>query len=588
MLQLSANMGILIDFERVSFQYSAGDGTIHPAVQDLSLQIAEGEFVAVVGANGSGKSTFSRLINGLLVPTQGTVRVLGQDTRIPGNRAAIHAAVGMVFQFPEDQIVSTTVEEDVAFGPENLALPPAEIRARVDEALREVGLEEMRRRPPHLLSAGQTQRLALAGVLAMRPRCIVFDEASTMLDPAGRRALMETMQRLHQAGTTIVFITHFMDEAVQAERVIVLDHNRLVLDGAPADIFSDPQRLTQLHLDLPAAGGIAAALKIVFPNLPDGLFTLPALFRALPVYSGGAQVEAAGLAPEQLSPLIVVDHLGHVYLRGTPLEHRALLDVSLQVNPGEAHGLLGKTGSGKSTLLQHLNSLIRPQEGSVRVANFNLGDLRLDRRQVVQKVGLVFQNPETQFFETFVGDEIAYGPRQLKIQEPLAQRVRWAMDQVGLDFAAFKDRPLYGLSGGERRKVALASTLALRPSILLLDEPTAGLDPYSRRELLEKLTQMRASGMTLVLSSHQMEDLAMLADRLTVFSKGRVALQGSAAEVFSQGESLQGYGMDLPAAVQVAQALREKGWPIPQQILTTEALVQDLLVRTAGRNHERI
>jgi energy-coupling factor transport system ATP-binding protein len=574
MLKLDSEMGPLIDFDHVSFRYVTAQGPEIPALRDLSLSIAEGEFVAVVGANGSGKSTFARLVSALLLPDEGVVRLDGLDTRRPENRARIHTKVGMVFQFPEDQVISTTVQEDVAFGPENMALPPEEIRSRVEAALREVNLWEMRNRSPHLLSAGQTQRLALAGVLAMRPRCIVFDEASTMLDPSGRIMLLEAMQRLNREGITIILITHFMEEAAMARRMVVLNHGQVALDGTPAEVFADQDRLTALRLDLPPAVRAAAAVRASLPDFPEGLLTPAQVVAALPDFPGpmGGVDELSAGREEEARPIIEVSGLGFTYMRDTPLAQRALDNVDLRVGEGQVHGLIGMTGSGKSTLMQHLNALLYPQEGQVRVAEFNLSDAKVDRRQVVRKVGLVFQNPEMQFFEHFTGDEIAYGPRQLKIEETLADRVRWAMEQVGLDFATYKDRPLFTLSGGERRKVALASTLALKPDILLLDEPTAGLDPASRRDLLDKLLAMRDSGLTLVLSSHQMGDLARLARSLTVFSHGHNVLSGPTVDVFEQRDALREYGLEAPVAAQVVVALRARGWPLPQGIMTAEAL----------------
>lgn len=574
----------LIAFDSVSFQYRTPDGQEIPAINNISLSIEEGEFVAVIGANGSGKSTFARLVNGLLTPSAGAVRIAGLDTRQPGDRARIHALAGMVFQFPEDQIVSTTVEEDAAFGPENMALPPGEIRRRVEEALREVGLWEMRSRSPHMLSAGQVQRLALAGVLALRPRCILFDEASTMLDPQGRIALQEIMQRLNREGITIITITHYMEEAVLAKRVIVFDRGQVAVDGPPAQVYADPERLAALRLDLPPAVRAAAAVRASVPGLPAGLLTPADLLAALPAFPGQSLQLPDGHEPEMEEPLpfIQVEGLGYTYMRGTPQAQRALEDVSLRVGEGQAHGLVGMTGSGKSTLLQHLNALLRPQEGIVRAAGFDLADPGIDRRQVVRRVGLVFQNPEMQFFEHYVGDEIAYGPRQLKCEEPLAARVRWAMAQVGLDFETFKDRPLFTLSGGERRKAALASTLALKPAALLLDEPTAGLDPTARRDLLEKLRAMRDAGMTLVLSSHQMGDLARITRSLTVMFRGRSVLTGPTGRVFTRHETLHGYSLEPPVATQAAAGLREKGWPISGEIMTAEALEEAVRAAVKG------
>lgn len=574
-------------FEDVSYQYPSGQGRGDssagiPALSHVSIQIFPGEFVACIGANGSGKSTFARLADALLLPQAGSVRVSGFDTRQKENRYQIHAKVGVVFQFPEDQIVSTTVEEDVAFGPENMALPAHEIRERVDRALNEVDLWEVRRRPPHLLSAGQIQRLALAGVLAMNPACIIFDEASTMIDPSGRRMLMEAMQRLHRQGTTILFITHFMEEAALADRILVFERGRLALDSTPVDIFSDPGRLAQLGLDLPPAGRTARGLKKVLPVIPAGIFRMEDLLSALPAYPGRRSV--VGQKPAETMPagkaLIDVDRLGYIYMRGTPVEKRALEAVSLSVPAGQARGLMGMTGSGKSTLMQHLNGLLRPQEGSVRVGDFRLGDAGIDRREVVRQVGLVFQNPEAQFFEYYVGDEIAFGPRQLKIAAPgnplLAERVRSAMEKVGLDFEKYKDRPLSRLSGGERRKVALASTLALQPSVLLLDEPTAGLDPRSRQDLLDHLCEMRNSGITILFSSHRMGDIAALTQAVTVMDKGKIGLDGPTAEIFSDRAALMKFGLDLPAAAQAAKGLRERGWPISAGILTVDALADEV------------
>ena len=587
-------------FDRVSFRYESGDGTSIPALKEISLTITEGEMVAIVGANGSGKSTFARLCSALLLPAEGVVRVDGLDTQRPENRARVHARVGMVFQFPEDQIVSTTVEEDVAFGPENLGMPPQEIRKRVEGALRDTGMWEVRQRPPHLLSAGQTQRVALAGVLAMKPRCVVFDEASTMLDPKGRETMIEAMQRLNREGVTVLFVTHFMEEAVLAKRIIAFERGRVALDGTPAQVFADPARLAALRLDLPPAMRLATAFydvlpRIGLPDLPRPVLTVPELIDAIPEYTGTNLPEELEILPARnvTPPVIEVEALGYSYMRGTPLAHRALNGANLRVAAGEVHGLLGMTGSGKSTLLQHLNGLMRPQEGTVRVAAFDLNDPRVARREVVRHVGLVFQNPEAQFFEHYVGDEIAFGPIQIfgnddEAMKEVSARVRWAMEHVGLDFATFKDRPLFALSGGERRKVALASTLALQPRILLLDEPTAGLDPHSRRDLLEKLSAMRASGMTLTLSSHQMGDMARLADSLTVFSQGRDVLTGTTSEVFAQLDELREYGMDAPVGAKVAAAMRDKGWPVPMRIIALDDLAGWIHRLGEGAANERV
>ncbi len=570
----------LIAIDHVGFEYTIPGGKTIPALRDISLKIEEGEYIAIVGANGSGKTTLARHFNALLIPTSGKLTVAGWDTRERSNHQNIRKAVGMVFQFPEDQIVATVVEQDVAFGPENLGLEPAEIRKRVDEALKEVDLWEQRLRPPHLLSAGQMQRVALAGALAMQPRCIVFDETTAMLDPAGRRMVLENMDRLHGNGMTIISITHFMDEAARADRVIVLSHGEIAMDGTPQQVFSNANQLAGLGLDIPPAARIARELRPYLPMLGDQLLTAELLIDAIPPFMHTSESvvypSLNDFVDHQIRPIIQVKNLGHTYLSGTPLSYRALNDISLQVNEKSAFGIVGATGSGKSTLLQHLNGLLLPQEGSVRVGPYDLGSPKVDIKAVRRLAGLVFQIPETQLFEQYVGDEIAYGPRLLGVKEELREQVRWAMELVGLDFDLYKDRLTFTLSGGERRKVALASVLALKPEILLLDEPAAGLDPASRRELLDKLKQMQSQGITLVFSSHQMEDMAVLAEQLTVVNKGQDVLTGSTREVFSQSERLKELGLEPPIVTRVADGMRKQGWPLSAGITRRALLIEEV------------
>jgi energy-coupling factor transport system ATP-binding protein len=251
----------LIDVRDLTHVYHKGTAQEVCALERVSLTVGHGEFVAIVGGNGSGKSTLAKHLNALLLPTEGTVLVEGLDTRDPLSVWEIRRRVGMVFQNPDNQIVATVVEEDVAFGPENLGVPPHEIARRVEEALRTVGLLDLRRREPHLLSGGQKQRVAIAGILAMRPDCIVFDEATTMLDPEGRREVLETAHRLRsEEGLTILHITHNMEEAATADRVIVLGDGRIALDGPPAEVFADVDRLRRLRLGPPEVAELAGCL----------------------------------------------------------------------------------------------------------------------------------------------------------------------------------------------------------------------------------------------------------------------------------------------------------------------------------------
>jgi energy-coupling factor transporter ATPase len=302
-----------------------------------------------------------------------------------------------------------------------------------------------------------------------------------------------------------------------------------------------------------------------------------------------AQLIARTQRPISISPLspanghenqdavIRIHQLEHFYLRGLPLQARALDHVDFDVANGSSMGLIGPTGSGKSTLMQHLNGLLRPQSGTVKVGPHDLGDPNADLRTVRRMVGLVFQQPEDQLFEQYVGDDIAFGPRQYGLsREQVRERVRWAMDLVGLGFDEFKDRMTGALSGGERRRAALAGVFALHPQILVADEPTAGLDPHARSEVLGILQHLHSEGTTLVIASHRMDDIATLCDHVTALDSGRVFSVGTLRETYSQPTLLQSHGLDVPPVAQVAQALRDQGWQIPSGVLFANELVAAL------------
>jgi energy-coupling factor transporter ATPase len=264
----------MITLESVYHTYDAEQPHPVMALRDIDLHIQPGEYVVIIGRNGSGKSTLAKHLNALLLPSQGEVFIEGMNTKDPQHLTAIRHTVGMVFQVPDNQLVATVVEEDVAFGPENMGLPHRELRERVDEALTVVDMLEYRDRPPHMLSAGQKQRVAIAGAIAMRPACLVLDEATAMLDPRGRREVLGTAQRLHGQGITILAITHFMHEAVEGSRVIVLDQGTIAMDGTPRDVFSKPDRLRQLGLDVPPVTQLAERIHRRQPAFPTPLLSV--------------------------------------------------------------------------------------------------------------------------------------------------------------------------------------------------------------------------------------------------------------------------------------------------------------------------
>ncbi len=289
----------MITVEDLVYVYGSGRESGARALAGVSLVVEPGEFVVIIGHNGSGKSTLAKHFNALLLPTSGSVRVKGMKTSDPRNLWTIRQTVGMVFQNPDNQIVATTVEEDVAFGPENLGVPSGEIRKRVEEALECVDMAEYRRHAPHHLSGGQKQRVAIAGVIAMRPECIVLDEPTAMLDPSGRRDVMATIRRLNkEEGITVVLITHFMNEAVQGDRVVVMEAGRIVMDGSPRDVFRQVERVKALHLDVPQVTELAFELNKRGAGLPEGVLTVEELADAITAAAAARGEDAPRAHPQ--------------------------------------------------------------------------------------------------------------------------------------------------------------------------------------------------------------------------------------------------------------------------------------------------
>ena len=276
-------MNTMIECRNLIFKYTAGENQEEKiAINDVNLQIKEGEFIAILGHNGSGKSTMAKHMNALLIPTEGKMLVNKMDTSDMNNLWNIRETAGMVFQNPDNQLVATIVEEDVAFGTENLGVPPEEIRKRVDEALERVGMSEYKRHAPHLLSGGQKQRIAIAGILAMKPKCIIFDEPTAMLDPSGRKEVLDTIIDLNKNyGITVILITHYMDEAAKADRIVVMDKGKLILDGKPRDVFSNVEKMKSIGLDVPQVTELSYELQKAGINIDTRILDVNEMVNAI-------------------------------------------------------------------------------------------------------------------------------------------------------------------------------------------------------------------------------------------------------------------------------------------------------------------
>ena len=566
------------------------------ALDDVSIEIEEGSFVCVLGHNGSGKSTLAKLLNGLTLPSEGTVLISGKDTKDAEKLWDIRKETGMVFQNPDNQIVASVVEEDVGFGPENIGVPTEEIWQRVEDALQAVQMSAYRLKSPNRLSGGQKQRVAIAGTMAMLPRCIVLDEPTAMLDPSGRAEVIRTVRRLNQEKkVTIVLITHYMEETVDADRIIVMDQGKIVMDGTPRQVFTEVESLKRIRMDVPEVTELAWKLKQAGMPLPDGVLTraelVTILKKLLPKQAEFAP-DFVKDAPEHLEitdPILRVEKLSHIYQQGTAMESYALRDLNFEVQRGIVTAVIGHTGSGKSTLTQHLNGLLRGSEGDIlyrfrdglsKAQQDNVGGTEgagkaggqadrdfvsiysegFDMKGLRFKVGLVFQYPEYQLFEVDVITDVMFGPKNQGLSEEEARaRAEQALRRVGLSEDNWKKSP-FELSGGQKRRVAIAGVLAMEPEILILDEPTAGLDPAGRDDLFRQIQALHEeAGMTILLVSHSMDDVARYAKDILVLDHGELKMHGTPQEVFRRYKELEEMGLGAPQMIYLIHELKDVG-----------------------------
>lgn len=565
---VAAGAEVPVRLDHVTLRY--GDSL---ALDDVTLEVCRGERVCVLGANGSGKSTLASVICGLLAPDEGDVELAGHAVCTGGvpDLAAYRDArrqLGLVFQNPDDQIVTSVVADDVAFGPENLGVPRAQIAARVARELRCVAMEKYAHADPSRLSGGQRQRVCIAGALTMEPAVLVLDEPSSLLDVRGRAAIMRVMGRLAAAGATLVHVTHFMDEALAADRVVVMQHGHVALEGTPNEVFAakNAQVIEALGLEMPFEARLAVALRQA--GAAGGAIAAP---------GAPSDEKPAACAPAAEPLAILARDLGFSY----GPDAQALDGVSLEVPARATTAIVGQTGSGKSTLLRLLCGLEAADAGSLTVCGINAATKR-GRRQVRRAVGYVMQHPERQLFAQTVAEDVAFGPRNQGLSAAeVERRVAHALDLVGL--ADRRDASPFELSGGQQRLAAIAGVLAMEPELLVLDEPTAGLDPRGRARLRALMADLAAHGVTLLQVTHSMEDAAR-ADHVVVLDQSHVLAAGTPAEVFCPANEPQltavGLGLPRPLAYACEHALDARP-------LTLEALVAALRAQDAeeARSH---
>ncbi|RBP98390.1 cobalt ABC transporter [Bifidobacterium aemilianum] len=507
----------VVALDHISFSYDSGQ---HWVLDDLSLTIEAGQRICLIGANGSGKSTLARIIAGLITPDRGQVNLLGhpvfdeEGPRSDQYRMA-RRGIGAVFQNPDDQIVTTVVEDDLAFGPENLGLDHATIGHRIVYGLDAVAMGEHRLDNPTRLSGGQQQRIAIAGMLAMSPQMLVLDEPTAMLDADAQSEVMAVLDSLQGQGTTIVLVTHKPSETLQADRIVTVEHGRLTNIANP---YRPGGKAGKSQTHSPAYGPAArhdadGSLHAgAFAHAGDGLQPASASKPAdhSPDLAGKGHLQAGQSPAVGQEPAIQVSHVTMSYSRE---DQPTLYDLSLRVARGETVALMGPNGSGKSTLARLLAALAWPDQGSISVEGISLAKpSKQDRRNLRQHVGFVMQHPERQLFAETVAQDVAYGPRNQKL-DPAEVNSRVTRALAALHIEDLADRSPFSLSGGQQRLVAIAGVIACRPSLLILDEPTAGLDTMASRRIYELIELLHLQGTTIVLITHSAEEARLLADR---------------------------------------------------------------------------
>jgi energy-coupling factor transport system ATP-binding protein len=565
----------VIRLEGLSFRYRAGKD---PALRDVTCHIRPGELVGLLGRSGAGRSTLAATLNGTIPhlvrgDLTGSVRIAGEDIHSKRPRD-LADRIGFVFQDFEAQLFSTNVPLEVAFGPENLGVDRAEIARRVDRCLGLVRLSHLTHKAPAALSGGQKQRLALASVLALEPRILVLDEPTSDLDPAGRRELLDAIRSLRRTGDlTLVMIDPETDEMDWADRLIVLDGGRIALDGPPAVLWDRVDELDGLGVKPFTLAKLGRRLGLA-GQWSDADAAAEAIRRAgwRAAREAAAQLRVPECARGEGGSLLEVEGLTHRYPDGT----EALAGVSCSIRRGEFVAILGQNGSGKTTLVKHLNGILMPTTGDIRLAGRSLHGQ--PGTTLSRHVGLVWQNPDHQIFAERVWDEVAFGPRLQGLPESdVRQRVEEALDAVGLTGMGEADP--FILTKGSRQRVAVASTLATKPEVVILDEPTTGLDYRELQGMMALTARLNAAGHTIIIITHAMDIAAAHARRVILMQDGRILRDGPTRDVFADEACIGRTGLTPPPVVQVANRL---GVPA----LTLDELVS-CLSRTAEPPNRR-
>ncbi len=561
--------------------------TNSPVIMNLNVKIKSGETLFITGPAGAGKTTFCRFLNGLIPhfytgELQGKVTIKGMDTEdYPPE--ILCGYVGLIFDNPSNQLFNLTVFDEIAFGPENMGIPPKEIKEIVNDSLEFCRLEKYVNKTPHHLSGGEQQACALASIMAMRPEIYVLDEPTANLDPYGTDLIFERINRLLTTEKkTSVIVEHKLENIAKlADRMIVLKNGEILLEGKPKDVMQEVDQLLKLGLKVPQITQIAKRIKnkgIDIKSLPttlnEGIKVFSILFKQgkleFSKRKKRTEIETNKNIHSRKETIMECKNIKYTYPDGT----EALKGVDLKLHRGDFLGLIGRNGSGKSTLAKIMKGIYNPTQGEVLISGERLHDkIGIER---AKRVGYVFQNPDDQIFCRTVRDEITFGLKYMKLtrsqESELLKKAASAMD-----LHEYLDSNPFELSQGLRQRVAIASVLVFEPEIFIIDEPTTGQD-FARSKIIMDITKsLYETGITIIIITHDMELISEYANRLVVVSDGKILLDGPTREVFSKPEIIKQSSLKPPQITSLSQALKKYG--VPSDILSVDEFENCLIFK---------
>ncbi len=558
-------------------------GEEEPALRDVNLGVYPGEFVLMIGPSGCGKSTLALCLNGI-IPTvlggriKGRVYIDGVDTR-ESTVYELGTKIGIVFQDPDAQLCNLYVGEEVAFGPANLMMDKEVVLERVERALEDVGENEIKHKLIYEISGGQKQRVAIASILAMDPKIIVFDEPTANLDPLGAVQVFDLMKRINQEkGITIVVIEHNVDSVMcHADRLILMEKAIIRYSGPPRELMREKGRfiLDDLGLRIPQVCELGLMMEergVCFRPFP---LTINEAVEAISLQRERLEFlpeQSTALQREKPQPVIQTDGLNFVYPDGT----HAVKDASLEINKGDVVSIVGKNGSGKTTLVSLFVGLNKPTSGKGMVCGLDLATATI--RELTGKVGYVFQYPEHQFVEDTVYKEVAFSLKaQKRPPEEVDARVNQVLELLGLE--QMKDKHPFRLSMGQKRRLSVATMLILNTDILILDEPTTGQDRKNIDNIMEIMMETNRTGTTIILITHDMNLVAKYSNKIMIMDEGEVVFYGSKSDFFHNFSTIRSSTLVLPEIYKLAQVLREKRICQIPEVSTVEDFVSAVEVK---------